>query len=254
LASVYFASDFHLKPDNPESRTREDTIVRWLDQVQSDMSALYLVGDVFDFWFDYKRVVPKGFMRILSKLLELRRLGIPIHFFTGNHDLWMNDYLTREMDIPIYREAIRTEIQGRKVYIGHGDGLGPGDHGYKMMKRVFANPMAQKCFRWLHPDLGVALAQSLSSKSREAQDAVQRFLGPDKEWLVQFSEDLVSREQELDYLIFGHRHLPINYLLSNQHSRYVNLGDWIHFRSFARMRNGELELLFYENDDAVVYP
>lgn len=227
-------------------------IIEWLDNISGDVAELYLVGDVFDFWFDYKTVIPRGFTPILSRLFELRKNNIPVYFFTGNHDLWMFDYFTKELDIPIYKNPIIKEIQGKKIYIGHGDGLGPGDHGYKLIKKLFTNPIAQKMFRWLHPDVGIGLANYFSSKSREAQDAVQEFLGPEKEWLIQFAEHQLHIDP-CDYYIFGHRHLPIDYLLSNQHSRYINLGDWITFRSYAKMQEGNVHLHFYQNDKATPY-
>lgn len=252
MGAIYFASDFHLKMNDPKSLDREKIIVQWLEESRSDMEALYLVGDVFDFWFDYKTVIPRGFSRLLAKLTELREQNIPIFFFTGNHDLWMFDYLTKEMGIPIYRNPIEIELQGKSIYIGHGDGLGPGDHGYKMLKKLFSNSWAQTAFRWLHPDLGIRLANYFSSKSREAQDAIQTFLGPEKEWLIQYCEELLNHNPK-DYYIFGHRHLPIDHLLSNHTSHYINLGDWIHYRSFAKMNNGQLRLQFYDNAQAKIY-
>ncbi len=250
MASIYFASDVHLKPS---TRDREKNLTRWLDEVIPDMEALYLVGDVFDFWFDYKTVIPRGYVQLLSKLTEIRNRGIPIYFFTGNHDMWMFDYFTTELGIPIYHEPIELLAQGKKIWIGHGDGLGPGDHGYKFIKRVFKNRTAQFLFRWLHPDLGTGLASYFSSKSREAQDAVEHFLGPEKEWLIQYVEEM-SLRSDFDYYIFGHRHLPIFYKLQNGRSHYVNLGDWITFRSYGRLHNGTLELLFYENEHGKIYP
>lgn len=252
MSAVYFASDFHLgTPAKLDSLSREKLLVNWLDSCKADMAALYLVGDVFDFWFDYKKVVPRGFIRILGKLAELKDSGIPIYYFTGNHDLWMFDYLQKELDIPIYHEPIEVLIQGKKILIGHGDGLGPGDHGYKMIKKVFANKAAQYLFRWIHPDLGIAMANFFSSKSREAQDAVQEFLGPDKEWLIQYAESQVLTK-DYDYLIFGHRHLPIDYKLKNGKSHYINLGDWLNFQSYAVIKEGELSLKFYMNPNASI--
>lgn len=252
MAVVYFASDFHLKSETEHSKDREQHILNWLESISDHAAELYLVGDVFDFWFDYKKVIPRGYTGILSALYALRKKNIPVHFFTGNHDLWMFDYFTKELDIPIYKNPIIREIQGKKLFIGHGDGLGPGDHGYKLVKKLFTNPLAQRMFRWLHPDVGIGLANYFSSKSREAQDAVQQFLGPEKEWLIQFAESHLP-ENDCDYYIFGHRHLPIDYLLSNKKSRYINLGDWISFRSYASMEGGQVQLNFYKNDQVFPY-
>ncbi|MBL7820187.1 MAG: UDP-2,3-diacylglucosamine diphosphatase [Saprospiraceae bacterium] len=252
MSAVYFASDFHLgTPAKLDSISREKQLIQWLDSSKSNMESLYLVGDVFDFWFDYKKVVPRGFIRILGKLAELKDRGIPIYYFTGNHDLWMFDYLQHELEIPIYHQPIETVIQGKKMLIGHGDGLGPGDHGYKFIKKVFSNRTAQYLFRWIHPDVGISLANFFSSKSREAQDAIQEFLGPEKEWLIQFAEEQLLTK-DYDYLVFGHRHLPIDYKLKNGKSRYINLGDWLSFQSFAVMMEGEMKLHFHNNPDGKI--
>ncbi len=252
LSKIYFASDFHLgAPGLLSSREREKTIVRWLDQISGDASQLYLVGDVFDFWFDYKKVVPRGYTRLLGKLAELRDKGIEIIFFTGNHDLWMKDYFSVELDIPILHEPITQTLGGKLFYIGHGDGLGPGDHGYKRLKKLFRNPLAQFAFRWIHPDIGIGLADFFSKKSRQAQAPVQQFLGTDREWLISFVEKEYT-QTPADYFIFGHRHLPIDYTLSNGRSRYVNLGDWLSFQSYAEFDGIELKLKFYEKDDVAI--
>lgn len=254
MDTIYFASDFHLgSPGRLETQLREKLIIQWLDEVKSDMKALYLVGDIFDFWFDYKKVVPRGYIRILGKLAELKDLGIDIFYFTGNHDLWMFDYLQKELDIPIYRNPIEIQLQEKKFLIGHGDGLGPGDSGYKRLKKIFSNPLAQNMFRWIHPDIGIGLADYFSSKSREAQDAVQEFLGPDKEWLIQYAEKIRS-EKHIDYFVFGHRHLPIDYTLLDGKSRYINLGDWLTFQSYAKLKNGKLQICFYKNENGQIFP
>lgn len=254
MNAIYFASDFHLgSPGRLDTHQREKLIVQWLDEMKGDMKALYLVGDVFDFWFDYKKVVPRGFIRILGKLAELKDRGVEIYYFTGNHDLWMFDYLKKELDIPIYHEPIEVELQNKKLMIGHGDGLGPGDHGYKRLKKLFSSPVAQTLFRWIHPDLGIGLADYFSSKSREAQDAVQQFLGPDKEWLIQYAEKTLL-DKSFDFFVFGHRHLPIDYTLKNGSSRYINLGDWLQFQSYAVLKGGQMQIRFYKNDHGKVFP
>ncbi len=254
MGKIYFASDFHLGSPNKESSSiREKKIIQWLDSIENDADELFLVGDIFDFWFDYKRVIPKGFVRLFGKLASWRDKGKMIHFFTGNHDLWMFNYLTEELAIPIYHEPKQIERQGKTLFIAHGDGLGPGDKSYKRMKRIFNNPYAQWFFRNLHPDWGIRLASFFSGKSRESQDAKQHFLGADKEWLLQYCE-YKNQIAPRDYYIFGHRHLPIDYTLKNGHSRYINLGDWLQFQSYALLDNGYLQLKFYENSTARVYP
>ena len=187
MKKTYFVSDFHLGVDaRLSSLEREKQICRWLDMVSLDAEAIYLVGDVFDYWFEYKTVIPKGFSRILGKLAELRDKNIPIYFFTGNHDMWMFRYFEEELGIPIYRKPIVRDIHGKTFLIGHGDGLGPGDHGYKFIKKVFAHPVNQWLFARLHPNFALPLMRFFSGKSRDAQDpAVEnRFRGSEKEYLI----------------------------------------------------------------------
>lgn len=249
----YFASDFHLGIDGVQtSIDRERQIVRWLDQIKSDAAEIFLVGDVFDYWFEYRHVVPKGFTRLMGKLAEMRDQGIPITYFTGNHDMWMFSYFKDELDIPIHREPIQRVLAGKTFFIGHGDGLGPGDHGYKFIKKVFSNPLCQWLFARVHPNLGIYLMKFWSGRSRAATGLEEQFLGPDREWLVQFAESKIQSE-EIDYFIFGHRHLPIDYLLANQHSRYLNLGDWIQYNSYAVFDGHDIRLEFFESQP-IVYP
>ena len=250
MGKIYFASDFHLGIDaNLTSEARERQIVQWLDSIREDAEELYLVGDLFDYWFEYRRVVPKGFVRLLGKLAELRDAGLPIYFFTGNHDMWMFRYFEEAFGIPIYREPIEKIIHGKRFFIGHGDGLGPSDHGYKFIKKVFSNPVCQWLFARLHPNFGIKLMRYFSGKSREAT-AEEVFLGPEKEWLIQFSEEKINNSK-IDFFIFGHRHLPIEYQLSNGHSRYINLGDWLHYNSYAVFDGDEVRLQFYNSTNKV---
>lgn len=250
---VYFASDFHLGiAGRLPAKERERQIVRWLEQIRSDAAAIFLVGDLFEFWFEYKRSVPRGYVRFLGKLAELRDAGIPIYVFTGNHDMWLFDYFPEELGIPIIRKPIRLKINDKQFMIGHGDGLGPGDHGYKRLKKVFANPVCQWLFARLHPNLGIGLAWFWSGKSRAAQLEVEQFLGAEKEWLIQYCERKLA-EQPVDYFVFGHRHLPIDYTLSNGRSRYLNLGEWINFNSYAIFDGEEIELRFFEHEAGRVF-
>ena len=230
---IYFASDNHLGLPNSEvSLVREKHFISWLEEVRKDAAAIYLLGDLFDFWFEYKTVVPKGFVRVLGKLAELTDSGIPITFFTGNHDLWMRDYFHKELNITVYRQPITLTVGTTRFLIGHGDGLGPGDKGYKRMKKLFTNPFSQWLFRWLHPDLGVRLGQYLSQKNKfiSGEEDV-KFLGEDKERLVAYSQKKL-KEEHFDFFVFGHRHLPLEIEL-NQNSKYINLGDWISHNTYA---------------------
>ena len=202
-----------------------------------DAKAIYLVGDVFDYWFEYGTVIPKGYSRLLGKLAELKDHGIPIYYFIGNHDMWMFSYLTDELGIPIYRGPIVEVIDGKKFYIGHGDGLGPGDHGYKIIKSIFSNRFCQWAFARIHPNLGIRIMKWVSSRSRHSHSDSDNFLGPEREWLVQFSESTLQ-EQEIDVFVFGHRHLPIDYVLSNGTSKYFNLGDWLQYFTYLEVDKG----------------
>jgi UDP-2,3-diacylglucosamine hydrolase len=230
---IYFASDQHLgAPSAETSFPREKKFVAWLDVVKQDAEAIFLLGDLFDFWFEYKTVVPKGFVRVLGKLAEIKDSGIPIYFFVGNHDLWMHDYFEKELNIPVYHAPQEFSINNKKFLIGHGDGLGPGDKGYKRMKKVFTFPLFKWLFRWLHPDLGVRLGQHLSVKNKLISgDEDAKFLGEEHEWLVQYCKKKLT-EKHYDYFIFGHRHLPLEIKLQ-ENSMYANLGDWIQYFTYG---------------------
>lgn len=242
---VYFASDNHLgAPNKKDSLVREQKFVQWLDEIKADAAMIILVGDLFDFWFEYQTVVPKGFVRVLGKLAEISDSGIPIHFFVGNHDLWMNGYFEEELNIPVYHKPKEFTFNNTTFFVGHGDGLGPGDKGYKRMKRVFTNQVAKWFFRWLHPDVGVTLAQYLSVKNKLISgDEDVKFLGEEKEWLVQYSKRKLETKP-YDYFIFGHRHLPMTIKL-NHTATYVNLGDWIIYYTYAVFDGTALELKKY---------
>ena len=243
---VYFASDFHLGiPDHASSIEREKRLCRWLDEIKADAAQLFLVGDIFDTWFEYKNVVPKGYTRFLGKLAELSDNGLQIEAFTGNHDLWMRGYFQQELNIPVHHEPIIREFNGKKLLIAHGDGLGPGDHGYKLLKKVLRSPLSQWLYRRVHPDTGVGMAGWFSRLGpKHADSAVKEFQGPEKEWLVQFCFDVLKREHR-DYFIFGHRHIAIEYPLTDT-STYVNLGDWIRYDSYAEFDGNKLKLKFYK--------
>lgn len=243
---IYFISDFHLGvPDHERSLQREKKIVRWLNQIKPDAAIIYLMGDVFDYWFEYKHAVPKGYVRLLGKLAELSDSGIEIHYFTGNHDMWVFDYLPTEIGLTLHREPIFREYNNQKFYLGHGDGLGPGDHGYKFIKKLFANRIAQWLFARFHPNFGISLMRYFSKKSRIATgDDDANFLGEDKEWLIIHSKEVLQKEH-FDYFIFGHRHLPLDIKIGNK-SRYINLGEWINHFMFAEFDGRKVTLKKFE--------
>lgn len=208
---VYFLSDFHLGvPDHEASTAREKRIVRFLEEAAKDATEIHILGDLFDMWFEYKQVVPRGFTRLLGKLSELHDRGIPVHIHIGNHDMWAFDYLPKETGVTLHQEPIVREWDGKRLYIGHGDGLGPGDHGYKFIRKVFRNKLMQWCFARLHPNFGLGIAHFWSDRSRKKNYENDRmWLGADKEWLVQYCNGLLEKEH-YDYVIFGHRHLPVD--------------------------------------------
>ncbi len=246
--AVYFASDFHLGvAARHGSREREDRLVAWLDHCwRTDAEAFYLVGDLFEFWFEWRSAVPRGYVRFFGKLAQICDAGIPVHVFTGNHDMWMADYLVEEVGVVLHRTPIRVTHYDKQLLIGHGDGLGPGDHGYKRLKKLFAARWASWLYGRLHPNFSIGAALFFSGKSRSSQPPEDEFLGPDREWLVAYSERKLAQFPELDYCIFGHRHLPIDYTLSNGRSRYLNLGEWLHYYSYARLDAEGMELLYWE--------
>ena len=243
---VYFLSDFHLgAPNDTESRKREDRLVRFLQDARKDAGIIFIVGDIFDFWFEYKTVVPKGFVRILGTLAQIADEGIQLHIFTGNHDLWMQDYLSKELNAKLYFEPQTFTIQNKQFLIGHGDGLGPGDEGYKRLKKIFTNPICQWLFRWLHPDAGIQLANYFSRKSRaKTGNADELFLGEEKEWLILYTKEK-AKTMAVDFFIFGHRHYAIDLKISDK-SRYINLGDWIRLNTYAVFDGTDLQLLTWE--------
>ncbi len=238
---IYFASDFHLGSyPSDQSRDREKHIISWLDFIKKDASELYLVGDIFDFWFEYSTVVPKGYIRFLGKLAELADLGIKITLFKGNHDMWMFGYLKDELKAEIISNEKEITLNGKTFYIHHGDGLGPGDAKYKFLKKIFRSPLCQWLFARLHPNLGIGIAQRWSKHSRISNNNEEKFLGEENEWLIVYAKEILEN-RHYDYFIFGHRHLPYEIDLKNN-SRIVNLGEWINYHTFAVWDGEELKL------------
>ncbi len=238
---IYFASDFHLGvAPKDTSLERERQLVSWLEHIKHDAKALFLVGDIFDFWFEYSTVVPKGFIRFLGKLAELADLGVEITLFKGNHDMWMFGYLKEQLNANIVDNEMILNMDGKRFYIHHGDGLGPGDAKYKFLKAFFRSKVCQWLFARLHPNLGIGIAQRWSRHSRAANLDEERFLGEDQEWLIQYAKKLLQQEH-FDYFIFGHRHLAYDIKL-RENSRIVNLGEWMHACTYAVWNGEQLEL------------
>lgn len=242
---VYFASDFHLgSPSKEASLARERKIVRWLDQIAPDAGHIFLMGDLFDFWYEYNKVIPKGFLRFQGKLAELVERGIPITIFTGNHDMWMFGYFTEELGIPVYRKPQELTINNLRLHIAHGDGLGPGDHLYKVLKWCFENRLFRLLFSRLHPDLALAFGQGWSGAKKRNRSIVEPpFTTPEREYLWVYATEQEQR-QHRDCYIFGHRHLPLD-LQIGANSRYINLGEWFHSCTFAVCDGQNIQLLAY---------
>jgi UDP-2,3-diacylglucosamine hydrolase len=242
---IFFISDFHLGvPDHASSLVREKRIVSFLDSIKHETAVLFVMGDLFDFWFEYRQVVPKGYVRILGKLAELSDSGIPIHFFVGNHDMWMSGYFEQELGVRVYYEPQRFEFNGKRFLIGHGDGLGPGDYGYKFLKKIFRNPVCKLLFGLIPPFWGIGLANLMSRGSRSVTgESDAQFLGEEKEWLIIYCKEQLKKVYH-DFYIFGHRHLPIDFPLDSG-SRYINLGDWIRYFTYAVFDGETLALKYH---------
>ena len=247
---IYFASDFHLGiPDHASSLEREKKLVRWLEYSEKDADEIYLMGDIFDFWFEYKQVVPKGYVRLLGKLAELTDKGMPIHIFRGNHDVWAFDYLHKEAGLTIHRDAEIMTRQGKNLFLAHGDGLGPGDSWYKILKRIFAFKPNQFLFHWLHPDIGTAMGLFFSNRSRLANVARQKVkrkeIPLEEEMLYQYAMRKLELMPDIDYFVFGHRHIPVNTTIKD-HSSLIILGDWLTRFTYGILAEGEFSLAVFE--------
>ncbi len=243
--NIYFASDFHLgAPNYSESRKREACIVRWLNFIEPNCAELFLMGDVFDFWFEYSKVIPKGFVRLQGKLAQMADAGIKIYFFKGNHDMWVNNYFTQEIGLQIISDELQITRNGIKFYLHHGDGLGPGDKQYKFLRTIFRNPICKWLFAIIPPKIGLFIANSWAGSSRIANNKKEVFLGNEQEWLAIFAKEQLAK-QPIDYFVFGHRHLPLTINLGNN-SQYLNLGEWINYNSYAVFDGQTLKLAYFE--------
>ena len=235
---IYFASDFHLgSPNKEESRIREKKIISWLNFIQKDAKAIYLLGDIFDFWFEYQKVVPKGFVRLLGKLSELTDKGIDVHFVVGNHDMWMDDYLEQEIGLKLHFKEFIIKEDDKLIFLGHGDGLGKGDYKYKILKKIFSSTLCEWLFSRLHPNFGIGLGQAWSNKSREKEE---NLINEDNEILTGYCKEQ-QKNNPVDYYVFGHRHVPMEVKIDDR-ANYINLGDWIHHYSYAVYSDQKLEL------------
>ncbi len=244
---VYFASDLHLGlpgRSRKQEIEREKFIVQWLSEIEKDAHMLFLLGDIFDFWYEYKYSAPQGFVRFLSKIARLTEKGIPVYFFTGNHDVWIGNYLKTEVDVEVHTDPLVLVLNNKKFLLAHGDGLGPGDNFYKLIKKVFRFKPAQWLFRWLHPDIGIGFAKKWSSSSRLANAKKdEQFLG-EKEFLIRYCRE-IEKSDHHDYYVFGHRHLPLDIEIG-ANSRYYNLGEWVNQCTYGTFDGTTFSLQSYK--------
>jgi UDP-2,3-diacylglucosamine hydrolase len=248
--SIYFASDFHLGvPDHDNSLVREIMLVDWLNSIKPNTAELFLMGDIFDFWFEYHTVVPKGYVRLLGKLAEFTDDGIPVHVFRGNHDVWAFNYLNKEIGIELHRKPLVRTFNNKVFYLAHGDGLGPGDTGYKFLKRIFELRVNQFLFKWLHPDIGTRMGLYFSKRSRIANIAREQKSNfkviIEEEMIYHYCMKMLKDSSDIDFFVFGHRHVPIDHRL-NDKCRLIILGDWVTNFSFAEFDGNEMKLNFFK--------
>lgn len=231
---TYFVSDMHFGSDVfGASLEREKRFVRWLDSIQAEAKAIYLLGDIFDFWFEYKTAVPRGFTRFLGKIAEMSDSGTEIHYFTGNHDIWVSDYLPQEIGVILHKQPLVTKISGKTFYLAHGDGLGDKSHAFKLIRWIFHNRLCQKLFTLIHPDIGIRLAHAWAKSSRMKElTHPTPYFGENKEHLVLYAKEYLQSHADTDYLIFGHRHILLDLMLSKK-SRMMIIGDWLQYFSCA---------------------
>ena len=244
--SIYFSSDNHLgAPNYSDSLIREKLFISWLDKIKKDAQVIFLLGDLFDFWFEYYKSVPKGFTRVLGKLAELSDSGIKIYFFVGNHDYWTRDYFQKEIGMEVLKKPTEFKINNKLFFIGHGDGLGPGDFKYKFLKRIFRNPIFIFLFRINYPWFGIPLGNFFSRKNKILSGNNIKFISKENEILYHFCKKKLN-VKHYDFFVFGHRHLPLKIELGNN-SYYFNTGDWINHYSFLHFKDDSLELKYFKN-------
>ena len=235
MKNVYFLSDAHLGSlAIKHGRTQERRLVRFLDSIKDKASAIYLLGDMFDFWYEYKYVVPKGYTRFLGKLSEITDMGVEVHFFTGNHDIWAYEYLEKECGVILHKSAVTTEIGDKVFFLAHGDGLGDTDRKFKFISSVFHNRLCQRMFSALHPRWGMNFGLNWAKHSRlkRVGGVEPPYMGEEKEYLVRFSKEYIKTHENIDYFLFGHRHIALDLILSKK-SRMLILGDWIRLFTYA---------------------
>ena len=235
MKNIYFLSDAHLGSlAIPHRRTQERRLVNFLDSIKHKAAAVYLLGDMFDFWHEYRTVVPKGYTRLLGKISELTDMGVEVHFFTGNHDLWVHDYFQKECGMTVHRDSLMVDLYGQLFYLAHGDGLGSSDRKFKFLRAMFHNKICRALFASLHPRWGMAFGLEWARRSRMKRPDGKEpdYMGEDKEELVVFAKDYLKTHPDVNFFLFGHRHIDLDLMLA-RNSRLVILGDWISRYTYA---------------------
>jgi UDP-2,3-diacylglucosamine hydrolase len=245
---AYFASDIHLGlyPYDVSAK-RERLFIQWLKEIQPSAGVLFLVGDIFDFWYEYRKVIPRGHTRLIGQLCEMADIGILIYMFTGNHDVWMFDYFQTEVGARVCANPIEIGINNKLFFIGHGDGVGPGDFSYKMLKRIFTSSICQFLFSRIHPNFALKLGQTWSKHSRYSKGIADSFHGLDNEYNILFAKEML-KQKPVDYFVFGHRHIPMDIHLGNN-SKLFNLGEWIYCMTYGTFDGSDFALYSYRKDD-----
>lgn len=254
MKNVYFLSDAHLGSRAIEHRrTQERKLVRFLDDIKDKASAIYLLGDIFDFWYEYKEVVPKGYTRFLGKISEITDMGVEVHFFIGNHDIWCDDYLEKECGVIMHRSPFTVDMNGKVFYLAHGDGLGDPSKSFRILRKMFHSKFLRKCFSSLHPRWGVDFGLNWAKHSREKRvnGKDPEFMGEKNEFLVRFSKEYLEKHPDINFFIFGHRHIMLDLMLSRT-TRTIILGDWINYFSYAVFDGEHLFLEQYFEGDTVL--
>lgn len=249
---VYFISDMHLGvPSEEDSRSREKAAVRFLDSIKDDCEQLFIMGDLFDFWYEYKRVVPKGFVRIQAKLAEFVDAGIPVMLFAGNHDIWTFSYLQKELGIQVFREPEMMTVKGKRFFLVHGDGRGKGDNGYKFLKWLFEGRLTQFLFRLIHPDIGLWIGLRWSMKHRVVKLERERkgdyYAVVDKTRLYRYAEAEAEKHPDVDFFVFGHQHKGMQYK-TGQHAMTTIVGNWMWNRDYAVFDGNTVERKTFQED------
>lgn len=244
---LYFVSDAHLGlPPAEKSMFREKLLVKWLDEKKTDAAAFFLMGDIFDYWFEYRKVIPRGFSRFLGKLAEICDSGIPVYFFTGNHDVWLFDYLPQEIGLEVFRKPLSIKINNTRFYLAHGDGLGPGQFSYRFLKFIFTNKILQWMYARIHPNSATGFAHRWSKKSRFSKGNYVPWMGEDREHLIIHSREIEEQEHH-DYYIYGHRHVVREFDITSE-SCVIYLGDWFVNFTYAEFDGEKTSLFKYPED------